>query len=120
MNIKLICNIEAPNSYKWLVWGKNIGKKYFGNLLGLPSFARLNKNSMVGFIKQLSYDCIELDGNVEEKWKPRSRKLPTDTLRNFTMKEYLLLSMMLKIANVKYNKKKDEFIENKHETETII
>lgn len=61
-------------------------------------------------IKRLSYDCIELDGNVEEKWKPRSMKLSTDTLRNFTVKEYLLLSTMLKTANVRYNKKKDEFI----------
>ena len=78
------------------------------------------KNAIIKFIKQLSYDCIELDGNVEEKWKARSRKLPTDTLRAFTVEEYLQLSTMLKIANVKYNKKKDEFIENKHETETII
>lgn len=114
MNIKLIYNSEAPNT-KWLVWGKNIGKIFFGSLMGFTSFeilpfGRINKNSIISAINQLSYDCIELDGNVEEKWKPRSRKLPSDTLRNFTVEEYLLLSMMLKTANVKYNKKKDQFI----------
>jgi hypothetical protein len=117
MNIKLIYNNEAPNS-KWLVWGKNIGKKYFGSLMGftsltLPSGRNISKKEpVINAIKQLSYDCIGLDGNAEEKWKLRSRKLSTDTLRNFTVKEYLLLSNMLKIANVKYNKKKDEFIWN--------
>ena len=117
MNIKLIYNNEAPNS-KWLVWEKNIGKKYFGSLMGFTSFeiffplGRVNKEPVINSIKQLSYDCIGLDGNAEEKWKLRSRKLSTDTLRNFTVKEYLLLSMMLKTANVKYNKKKDEFIWN--------
>jgi hypothetical protein len=113
MNIKLIYNSEAPNT-KWLVWGKNIGEIFFGSLMGFTfPFARLNKNSIIGAINQLSYDCIKLDGNVEEKWKPRSRKLPTDTLRNFTVEEYLLLSRMLKIANMRYNKKKDEFIKVK-------
>lgn len=38
-----------------------------------------------------------------------SSKYPTDAIRNLTVSEYLTLGIILRKANTKYNKKKDEF-----------
>ena len=115
MNIQLVYNEERPE-HKWIVWKRNVGKKYFGRIkdFSSDSIARMleiciDKVSQ-DYIEKLSYDCRVMDGDSEAKWKGASSILKSDRYRKFTVKEYNALSEILLRANMRYNKKKDEFI----------
>jgi hypothetical protein len=117
MNIQLIFDAQEPSS-KWLIWKRNIGKKFFGRMITVNKFS-LNtilqakgNNSCKSYIAGLSYDSHKEDGDNEINWRGRSCKLSTDTYRNLTIEEYNTLSQILLKANARYNKKKDEFTWN--------
>ena len=95
---------------KWIVWERNITPKGFfciqtfddNRLEKLKDFESLN------LAKEFSRILA-----MDESNKPYSKyffeKYPTDAIRNMTVSEYLTLGIILREANTKYNKKKDEF-----------
>jgi hypothetical protein len=100
---------------KWIMKKSNIGKKY---LCGIVNFKDDFNEATQFWLTHLTAKADKT--RKETEWTNTSSKLPTDTFRELNMQEYIKLSNMLKKVGAKYNKKKDEFIENKHEIETII
>jgi hypothetical protein len=99
---------------------KNIGKNFFGGIVSFYAIQEILsykpyhwKTQINCFIRTLKYDNLKFNGNNELEWLHLSRILPTDTYRKFTMKEYITLSEAFKASDVRYNKKKDEFIDIK-------
>jgi hypothetical protein len=127
MKLKLLYNRESPKKNRWVIWERNIGQRFLGKLVWFKEIENTINGPIhyfsltaKGVVEKLMYDSHEKDGDTERFWKGNSTKQPTDTYRNLTMQEYNAISALLKMANMRYNKKKDEFIENKHEIETII
>lgn len=119
MNLQVVYNKEAPTN-KWIVWKRNIGEKYFycmesfsdntlKALIGTKPNDRVDRGEFydtpIVYVNTLKND----QSHAKEKGNP-STILPTDTYRNMTIFEYICLGFILKKGNVKYNKKKDEFI----------
>lgn len=91
---------------KWIVWKRNIGKKYFS---GITKFSyNLDELSSEG-IEKLTTDSSHLQ---ETEWPELSPILPSDLLRPFTIKEYIILGQYLKKYGYTYNKKKDIFVKH--------
>jgi hypothetical protein len=119
MNLQVVYNKEAPTN-KWIVWKRNIGEKYFycmecfsdrtlKALIGTKPNDKVNGpefyNTPIAYVNTLKND----QSKVKDKGNA-STIVPTDTYRNMTIFEYICLGFILKKGNVKYNKKKDEFI----------
>jgi hypothetical protein len=122
MKLKVIYNKNEERE-KWIVWERNITTK------GLSSIQTFTDN----YLKELVEDNPTYNSRhifqdfkipnpvkefarilaMDESNKPYSiyfsSKYPTDAIRNLTVSEYLTLGMILRKANKKYNKKKDEF-----------
>ena len=108
MKIKVIYNKKYPKT-RWIIWERNIGVKFFGGLVGLwPLEMNTNLRNSTA-IRVLSFDRRAAYGDDDDNWEGKSRILSTDEYRNLTLKEYYLVSSMLKLANTRYNKKKDKF-----------
>lgn len=108
MNLQLVYDSSCSNN-KWIVWKKNIYPKVFVHLqifteAYIESLMETKDNNFVkAYIESLKTDSIDPMGNGAYA------RYPTDTFRNMTISEYLSLGMILRKANKKYNKKKDEF-----------
>jgi hypothetical protein len=116
MNIQLLYSIDDPDS-KWIVWKRNIGKKYFGKMCTFSDLlledmlhGKKSNEKVKGYIDTLSYDSHQNDGDNERFWHGNSKILASDTFRNFTFNEYIALSEILRKSKMRYNKKKDQFI----------
>lgn len=104
-NIKLVQDKNNKDT-KWIVWGKNVGKKMFVNIF--PFKVRLfDPTSANNIITGLSQDSSNKE---EEKWTGASNIVKSDLIRKFTIEEYMMLSQLLTYAKYKYNKKTDSFI----------
>ncbi len=110
LNIKIVQDISWERA-KWIVWEKNIGKKYFTNLVsfseGTVLWALSNKTHAEGLIRRIKE---EENTQIEEDWRNKSRIRKNDLVREFTIQEYMNLSRILKKADYKYNKRKISFI----------
>lgn len=117
MNLQVVYNKETPTN-KWIVWKRNIGEKHFycmesfsdrtlKALIGTKPNDKVNRsefyNTPIAYVNTLKNDQSKVKGIP-------SAIVPTDTYRNMTIFEYICLGFILKKGNVKYNKKKDEFI----------
>lgn len=100
------------------LYGKEIlEKKYFGKICTFSDplledmlhGERSNEKVKV-YIDTLSYDIHQNDGDDEIRWYGNSIILKSDAFRNFTFKEYITLSEILRKSKMRYNKKKDQFI----------
>jgi hypothetical protein len=114
MKLKLLYNRNSPKS-RWVIWERNIGKSYLGGVIGLITAERITngKDTITSpkiEVEHISHDNHAEDGDMEHLWKFYSRKQLTDTYRKFTPQEYITISTLLKMANMRYNKKKDEFV----------
>ena len=119
MKLRVIYNKNQERE-KWIAWERNITPK------GFYSIQTFTDN----YLKKLVEDNPTYDSNYDSKLlnltkefarflamdesnKPYSQrfssKYPTDAIRNMTVSEYLTLGIILRKANTKYNKKKDEF-----------
>ena len=100
---------NAIPSEKWIARKSNIGMNY---MTGLADFrddiTKISRDK--AWVNGLNR---KVDKNEEEHWILKSRILKTDRFRNLNIKEYIMLSNILKIFGYKYNKKKDEFIKVK-------
>lgn len=96
-NIILVEDKYNP-SIKWVVWGKNVGKRMFTHILPFNQFLS---------IKNLSIDESRKD---EECWGFQSPIRNSDIIRKFTLNEYVFLGKILKKNGYVYNKKKNTFI----------
>jgi len=96
-NIILVEDMYNPST-KWVVWGKNVGKRVFSHII--PFTQSLS-------IKNLSIDESGID---EECWKCQSSIRNSDIIRKFTLNEYVFLGKILKKRGYVYNKKKNTFI----------
>ena len=126
MNLQVVYNKESPTN-KWIVWKKNIGEKYFYCMESfsdrtLKALIETKPNDRVdgrdiaeyygtpiAYVNTLKNDQTKVKAKDIDNGK-LSTILPTDTYRNMTIFEYICLGFILKKGNVKYNKKKDEFI----------
>lgn len=106
MNLQLVYDSSCSNN-KWIIWKKNIYPYVFVHMqifteAYIESLMETKDNNFVkAYIESLKTDSINPIGAYT--------RYPTDTFRNMTISEYLSLGMILRKANVKYNKKKDEF-----------
>lgn len=123
MNLQVVYNKESPTN-KWIVWKRNIGEKYFyciesfsdrtlKALIGTKPNDKVNGpefyNTPIAYVNALKNDQTKVKAKDIDIGK-LSTILPTDTYRNMTIFEYICLGFIFKKGNVKYNKKKDEFI----------
>lgn len=112
-NIQLIQNSIHTND-KWIVWKRNIGKASFCSIIPFIEkqiLGEINSNHPIiggGYlIDKLTID----ESQKDERFRCGSSPiLRTDIFRNFTLHEYMLLSMYLRKYGYIYNKKKDKFI----------
>ena len=108
MNLQLVYDSNCSN-YKWIVWKKNIYPNAFMHIqifteAYIESLMETKDNNVAkAYIESLKIDSIDPMGIGAYS------RYPTDTFRNMTISEYLSLGMILRKANTKYNKKKDEF-----------
>ena len=108
MNLQLVYDSSCSNN-KWIVWKKNIYPNVFIHMQIFTEayieslMETKDNNSVKAYIESLKTDSIDPIGIGAYT------RYPTDTFRNMTISEYLLLGMILRKANTKYNKKKDEF-----------
>jgi hypothetical protein len=114
MKLKLLYNRNSPKS-RWVIWERNIGKSYLGGVIGLITAENIIQGKdTIGTAKdeveRISHDSHAEYGDMEHLWNFNSAKQSTDTYRKFTPQEYITISTLLKIANMRYNKKKDEFV----------
>lgn len=119
MNLQVVYNKESPTN-KWIVWKRNIGEKHFycmerfsdKTLKALIGTKPNNRVATVSFYDTpIDYvNTLKNDQSKVKKLHLSSAILTTDTYRNMTIFEYICLGFILKKGNVKYNKKKDEFI----------
>ena len=119
MNLQVVYNKEAPTN-KWIVWKRNIGEKYFYCMESfsdrtLKALIETKPNDRVDtksfYNTPIAYvNTLKNDQSKDKKAHLASTILLTDTYRNMTIFEYICLGFILKKGNVKYNKKKDEFI----------
>jgi len=91
---------------KWIVWKRNIGKKYFS---GITKFSYN--------LDELSPNDIEIlatdSSHLQEMDRPYLSTISlTDLPRPFTIKEYIILGQYLKKYGYTYNKKKDIFVKH--------
>ena len=119
MNLQVVYNKESPTN-KWIVWKRNIGEKSFycmesfsdrtlKALIGTKPNHRVNRSDF--YDTPIVYvNRLKNDQSKKKKEHLASTILSTDTYRNMTIFEYICLGFILKKGNVKYNKKKDEFI----------
>lgn len=114
-NIQLIQD-AIDEEDKWIVWKRNIGEKYFANII-------LFKDNVIK--KWLDFQHVESwllnsfklfteeeskKHGLEKDWHSKSAIRKEDVFRKFTPYEYINLSLVLTKMGYKYNKKKDEFI----------
>ena len=122
---KIIYNYKYP-SQKWYVREKNIkelpfevydkesgDRKKAKEFFGLVSVNKLESFFVGNFISYLSEEYID---NLTEDYTnfiggSGSSELSTDRIRKMNIREYMILGWFLKRNNIKYNKKKDTFIE---------
>lgn len=108
MNLQLVDNSNCFN-IKWIVWKKNIYPNVFMHMQifteeYIKSLMETKDNNFAkAYIESLKTDSIDPMGISTYT------RFPTDTFRNMTISEYLSLGIILRKANKKYNKKKDEF-----------
>ena len=94
---KMICNGNA----KWVIRTTNVYEDYLYSMITFNDeyTDHLGKDDKF-YIKRLmaedSYKNVRIEG---------------DTVRDLNIKEYNKLGRILKMFNIRYNKKKDEFIE---------
>ena len=124
MNLQVVYNKEIPTN-KWIVWKRNIGEKFFycmesfsdktlkalietkpNDRVDRYNGAELFNDTPITYVNTLKND----QSKVKDKVPLSSNILTTDAYRNMTIFEYICLGFILKKGNVKYNKKKDEFI----------
>lgn len=122
MNLQVVYNKEIPTN-KWIVWKRNIGEKYFYCMESfsdktLEALIKTKPNDRVDRHNGAELFCntpiayvntLKNDQSIVKDQAP-STILTTDAYRNMTIFEYICLGFILKKGNVKYNKKKDEFI----------
>ena len=106
MKLRVIYNKNEERE-KWIVWERNIYPNVFIHMqifteAYIESLMETKDNNFVkAYIESLKIDNIDPIGAYT--------RYPTDTFRNMTISEYLSLGMILRKANKRYNKKKDEF-----------
>ena len=123
MNLQVVLNKEAPTN-KWIVWKRNIGEKHFHcmesfsdntlkALIGTKPNDRVDRHNGAELFNNTPIAYVNTLKNDQSHAKPKANPsaiLTTDAYRNMTIFEYICLGFILKKGNVKYNKKKDEFI----------
>lgn len=113
MKLKLLYDRESPKEKRWVIWERNVGHFFLGKTVWFQEientihYFSLNAKEVV---EKLMYDNHAKDGDTERFWNGNSAKLSTDAYRNLTLQEYITISTLLKMADMRYNKKKDEFI----------
>lgn len=123
MKLRVIYNINEERE-KWIVWERNIAPKGFYSIQTFTDnyLKKLVEDNPTYYSQHTFQDCkipnltkefariLAMDESNKPYSKHFSEKYPTDAIRNFlTVSEYLTLGIILRKANTKYNKKKDEF-----------
>ena len=120
MKLKLLYDRDRPKVKRWVIWERNIGHFFLGKTVWFKEIEDTINGPLHYFsltakevVEKLMYDNHVKDGDIERFWKGNSSKLSTDTYRKFTPQEYNAISTLLKMANMRYNKKKDQFVKIK-------
>lgn len=120
MKLKIIYDRERPKEKRWVIWERNIGQFFLGKTVWFKEIENAINEPLHYFslpikvvVEKLMYDNHAKDGDTERFWNGNSSKLSTDTYRNLTMQEYNAISTLLKMVNMRYNKKKDQFVKIK-------
>jgi len=122
MKLRVIYNKNGERE-KWIVRERNITPKGFYSILTFtanylkrlvednPTYYSqyISKNSKIQNQAKEFVRILAMDESNELYSRHFSVKYSTDAIRNLTVSEYLTLGIILRKANTKYNKKKDEF-----------
>jgi hypothetical protein len=109
--ITIYCN-EDPQR-KWFVRKNNIGKRFMSAIIESNFMERYKHAFKEEEAKQYVRKLLKYKADKQEDetaWRYFTRKLSTDSFRNFTVQDYIEFSSLLKRIGMKYNKKKDTFI----------
>lgn len=113
-NIQLIQSAYCEHT-KWILWKKNLGKKYLSHLIDFSETTldyHFNKSD--GKMRSAILHLIQDESHLQEHTRiGRSEIRQSDLFRKFNLNEYRQLSKFLIHYGYKYNKKKDEFIKVK-------
>lgn len=115
MKLRVIYNINGERE-KWIVRERNITPKGFYSIQTftdnyLKKLVEDNPtydSKLLNLTKEFAR-ILAMDESNKSYSRHFSSKYPTDAIRNLTVSEYLTLGTILRKANTKYNKKKDEF-----------
>lgn len=122
MKLRVIYNKNEERK-KWIVWERNITPKGFSSIQTFtdnylkklvednPTYnsRHIFQDSKIPNLTKEFARILAMDESNNSYSKYFSSKYPTDAIRNLTVSEYLTLGIILRKANTKYNKKKDEF-----------
>ena len=105
LNLIVICDRARPyNGYRWLVWRRNITKGGFCNYIPLHLVDATHDRPW------LAHKTNDLFTDIRDKSISTTSFNSVDLPRKLNVQEYLTLGRMLKFANKRYNKIKDEVI----------